>query len=484
MKLKALFIISVCLECLWSLSAFAQAPDSLWTRYFDNDDGEDYCFSIAETSDQGLICAGWSSVEDTLDRAVLIKTGVNGQPIWSRTYGRHHQITGVVQNPDGSYIVGGQVTTGSSGDFWMMKVSSSGDSLWSRTFGGGNWDTPYGIVRTADGGYALFGNTNSFGAGEQDMWLIKTDANGGGLWSQTYGSDGYENGYRIAPMSDGGFILCGSTDSLAAWGEQDAWLVRTDAFGDTLWTGAFGGQFGDMVFSAEQTMDGGVIAGGATTPFDGAEPDFFVVKTDANGNGMWTRTFGGDGEDQCLQVRVLADGGYILSGATQSSGTDYYQPWIIRLNADGDSLWSRVLRSDTNDVSYCGTLTSDGGYVLGCLRQRAPVWDYDMAITKLAPIPLGVDDQFILQPSSFTLSAYPNPFNPSTAIQFSLSRDDAVKLRVYDVNGRLVQTLLERTMPAGEHRVMFEAGNLPSGMYIARLENSAMSKSQKLMLVK
>ena len=484
MRRKHLFWLVVYACSLWVSSALAQVPDSLWTRYFDNDDGEDYCFSIVETSDQGFICGGWSGVEDTLYKAMLVKTGVNGQPIWSRTYGRHHQITSVVQNPDGSYVVGGQVTTGGSGDFWMMKVTAAGDSVWSHTFGGGEYDTPYGMVRTVDGGYALFGNTNSFGAGGQDMWLVKTDANGGGLWSQTYGSDGYENGYRIAPMSDGGFVLCGSTDSLAVWGEQDAWLVRTDAFGDTLWTSAFGGQFGDFVFSAEQTPDGGVIAGGATVPFDGADPDYFVVKTDANGNGMWTRSFGGDGDDECLQVRVLADGGYILSGATETAGTDYYQLWIIRLNADGDSLWSRVLRSDTNNVSYCGTLTSDGGYVLGGLQQRAPAWDYDMMITKLGPIPLAADDPFILPPSSFVLSAYPNPFNPSTSIRYSLSRDDVVTLSVYDVNGRLVQTLLDRTMPAGEHSLNFDAGQLPSGLYIARLQSKTATASHKLMLVK
>ncbi len=484
MRRKHLFWLVVFACTVWVSSALAQVPDSLWTRYFDNADGEEICYGIAETSDQGLICAGWSTVEDSLTKAMLVKTGVNGLPLWARNYGRHQQATSVVQNSDGSYMVCGVTGLSSNNDFWMMKVNSAGDSLWSQTFGGAESEQCYAILPTGDGGYVLGGGTGSFGAGGTDFWLVKTDANGGGLWSQTYGSDGSDFMYDAAPTSDCGFILCGSTDSLNVWGETDGWLVRTDAFGDTLWTRAFGGQFDDFLYSVQQTPDGGFVAAGGKIPFDGATFDFFLVKMDANGNGMWTRTFGEDGDDECSQVRVLGDGGYIMSGPTGSYNVDGYGTLIVRLDADGDSLWSRVLRPDTTGYPFCATLVSDGGYVMGGGQLRAPGWDSDMMITKLASIPLGVDDPFILPPTSFVLSAYPNPFNPSTSIRYSLSRNDVVTLSVYDVNGRLVQTLLERTMPAGEHSLNFDAGHLPSGLYIARLQSKTATATHKLMLVK
>ena len=481
MKLKALFIISVCLGCLWSLSAFAQVPDSLWTRYYGGSNDQ-ICYGVSEALDQGLILAG-DSRGDTTSFAVLVKTNSQGFPLWMRNYGRHHQATGVVALSGGGYMTGGVSSLNGSDDFWMMRVNADGDSMWSRTFGGAEADYSRRILQTSDGSFILAGSTGSFGAGQSDAWLVKTDANGGGLWSRTYGSGGTDGCYSIAQTTDGGFILGGVTDSLGTWGEADALLVKTNSLGDTAWIRTFGGQYGDFFYSVQQASDGGYIAAGAITPSLGEPYDFFVVKTDANGNGMWTRTFGAAGDDECSEVRVLQDGGFILSGPTGSYGVHGYGTLIVRTNAFGDTLWTRVLRPDTTGYPFCGTLVSDGGYVMagGELSSNG---DANMMAMKLGAIPLAASDNFVLQPSSFTLSAYPNPFNPSTAIRFSLSRDDAVKLRVYDVNGRLVQTLLERTMPAGEHRIMFEAGNLPSGMYIARLENSAVSKSEKLMLVK
>lgn len=467
---------------LFAVSAHAQPADSLWTRYYDVG-GAEICLGVDETSDQGLIMAGTAQFE-TDSRGFLVRTDQSGFPFWSRTYGDSSQAICVTQAQDGGFVLGGAISALSSTDLWLMKTNSAGDSLWSRTFGGAEYEDCRGIQELPDGSFILAGNTSSFGAGQSDVWLIKTDAIGGGLWTRTFGSDGNEYCYDVKHTSDNGFIIAAQTDSLGAWGEADGWLVKTNATGDTQWTRSFGGQAGEFFFSVDQAADGGYIAGGATLSDTPGSYDFFLVKTDANGNGQWTRRFGAVGDDECSEVRALADGGFILSGPTGSFGNNAYGTWVIRTNAQGDSLWSIVLRPDTTGYPFCATLVSDGGLVMAGGGYHLATGEQDALASKIEAIPLSAENDRVFIPAVLTMGNYPNPFNPATTIHFVVPRAGEVKLSIYDVTGRHVQTLINTIMTAGEHTVNFDGANLPSGLYLARLESGAVSATRKLMLVK
>ena len=165
-----------------------------------------------------------------------------------------------------------------------MKTNASGDTLWTRTYGGTRIEEGYSVRQTTDGGYIVAGYTNSFGgARNSDAYLIKTNASGDTLWTRIYGATDYDVAGSVQQTSDGGYIVAGMTYPFWYLG-TDLWLIKTNASGDTLWTKIYGGQSGDEGNSVQQTSDGGYIVAGSTASFGAGASDVYLIKTDADGN--------------------------------------------------------------------------------------------------------------------------------------------------------------------------------------------------------
>ncbi len=205
---------------------------------------------------------------------------------------------------------------------------------WSQTYGGSGDDEAYSLVQTRDGGYALAGYTNSFGAGSYDFWLIKTNSSGNMQWSQTYGGTGDDEAYSVVQSNDTGYAVAGSTDSYGA-GETDAWLVKTDSSGNMQWNHTYGGRAQDGAYSVVQTIDGGYALAGYTNSFGAGSYDFWLVKTDSSGNMMWNKTYGGSGDDEAGCVIQTSDGGFALAGYTNSFGAGSYDFWLVKTDSFG-----------------------------------------------------------------------------------------------------------------------------------------------------
>ncbi len=255
-----------------------------------------------------------------------------GSVEWSQTFGGSSAEVGksVQQTSDGGYIITGSTESFGAGslDVYLIKTDSSGNMLWSQTYGGTHSDVGSSVQQTSDGGYIIAGYTSSFGAGE-DVYLVKADASGNITWSKAFGGTHFDVGSSVQQTSDGGYIIAGYTSSFATG--YDAYLIKTNASGNMTWSKAFGGTNDDMAESVQQTSDGGYIITGETISFGASLWDVYLVKADASGNMTWSKAFGGANHDLVRSIQQTSDGGYIITGETTSFGADFPDVWLIKL---------------------------------------------------------------------------------------------------------------------------------------------------------
>ncbi|MCX6641076.1 MAG: T9SS type A sorting domain-containing protein [bacterium] len=417
-----------------SLSATAQPPDTLWTRTFGGSDA-DIGYSVQQSSDGGYVIVGYMDYNGAV---YLIKTDAAGNEVWQRIFGEDDYAVGysVQQTSEGGYIIAGTTSdiSPSTPDVYLIKTDATGNLIWQRTFGGSGSDWGLSVQQTTDGGYIIVGGTRSYGAGYDDVYLIKTDANGNSVWTRTFGGSDNDCGYSVQQTSDGGYVIAGGTYSYGT-GSYDVYLIKTDANGDSVWTRTFGGSNYDFGSSVQQTADGGYIIGGGTVSFGAGNSDVYLIKTDAEGNLNWQHTFGGYDDDYCYRAQQTSDGGYIIAGRTDSYGAGGFDVYLIKTDAGG-----------------------------------TPVKPW------IEPTSL---------PTKFTLlGAFPNPFNPSTTIRFNLPQTARVALEVFDVNGRVVGVHHVEPLQAGEQSMTFDGSALPSGVYLYRLTAGELAASGKMVLMK
>ena len=279
--------------------------------------------------------------------------------LWMKTFGGSNHDLGhsVHQTTDGGYIIAGVTNSFGAGnsDIWLIKTDAFGDTLWTKTIGGIGYDESYSVQQTTDGGYIITGYTESIGASNSDILQIKTDAFGDTLWTKTFGGSGWDFGSSVMQTTDGGYIITGSMDAYTGYG--DICLIKTDAFGDTIWTKLFE-NWGEG-HSVQQTTDGGYIITGVSNLY----LDVRLIKTDAFGDTLWTKTYDRGADDSGNSVQQTTDGGYIITGYTNDSH-GYPDVWLIKTDSSGDTLWTKIFGGQWSDVGYSVLQTKDGGYII------------------------------------------------------------------------------------------------------------------------
>jgi hypothetical protein len=283
-----------------------------WNKTYGGVD-HDTAWSMIQTADEGFALAGYTTSYGTGGDMWLVKTDVNGVAQWNKTYGEDRAKT-VIQTADGGFALAGDTTSSGTGvDMWLVKTDATGVAQWNKTYGGTVTDYCYSMIQTADGGFALVGRTDSYGDSNYDMWLVKTDVNGVAQWNKTYGGTASEYGFSVIQTSDSGFALAGLTDSFGA-GNYDTWLVKTDANGIAQWNKTFGGINEDVARSVIQTADGGFVLAGETDSYGAGNDDMWLVKTDVIGVTQWNKTFGGIADDMAWSVIQTSDEKFVLAG--------------------------------------------------------------------------------------------------------------------------------------------------------------------------
>ncbi len=356
-------------------------PLAAFAHTFGGEGGE-YASSVQPTSDGGFIVTGLTNSYGAGAEDVWgLKLDGSGYIQWEKTLGGPDAERGydIRQTSDGGYIVAaGSLSFEENYGLWVFKLNQAGEVEWQREYGGqvddnwGDWGVNFSIRQTLDGGYVVAGNTQDpgFTAGGSDAWVLKLDPSGAVEWQKSYGrmDDDYAN--WVEETDDGGFIVCGVTESFGA-GNADIWVLKLDSSGAVEWQKAYGGTDYDYGYSIQETLDGGYVLLGTSYSFGGA----WVLKLDAAGEVVWQKTYGGfDGTGSAISQ--TQDGGYIVAGSYYRSGRGD-DAWLFKLGPDGTLEWQRTFGGDRVDVAHYVCQTPDGGFVTAGYTNSFRTTPYD-----------------------------------------------------------------------------------------------------------
>ncbi len=517
-----------------------------WSRDFGGD-GDDYCFSIIQDVNDEYILAGYTeSFGNGWDDFYLICVNSEGEEQWSQTYGRDgsEQCQSVIQTDDDGYILAGYSTSFGEGDEdgWVVKVNSAGEEEWSRAFVEEGDNRFNDIIQTADGGYAIAGYLNMPDMRFTDFWLVKVDEHGEELWTLTWGDVSSDQCFSIVQTEDFGYALSGFTSSVEGnsfdfglvkttpdpdliipqWSvlpdtslfEDDTLSINSDYFHDFISSPVCPDSLLTLAVEAGRFVNGIIVDDElriyAPEHWNGSD-SLIISASDPDDNVAFTVI--------CIVVNPLNDlpGEFALINPTNQE---------VILDNTIDFIWHEASQNqwEKDDVTYSLLLQNPeidvqtehlfSGLVDTCLN-NIPVdslvlWvDLDMEDDTSEVIwhVIAVDDSgrtecdqafsFFLQinnirpeeirnyPYSTCLfSAFPNPFNSTTTIEYALPYTSEVTLSLYNLSGQRVETLVDGRLQVGVHRVMLDAGDMASGLYFVKLEGAGQSFTRKLMLVK
>ncbi len=480
--------------------SFAQAPAIQWQKCLGGT-GIEMASAIQNTTDGGYIIAGSTTESNDGDVSGnhgfhdgwVVKLSNAGILQWQKTLGGvfDDNLNAIQKTSDGGYIVIGTTTSSDinlsgidgDGDYFIVKISTSGVVEWQKALGGTSNEMGLNIVQTTDGGYILAGQTNSNDGnvsgnhGNGDAWVVKLSNSGNMEWQKCFGGTANDFASSIQQTSDNGFILAGTTGSndgnvSGNHGSVDAWVVKLSSSGNLEWQKSLGGTFEDHAKSIKQTQNGGYILTGYTVSIDGDVTgsnggiNAWVVKLSLLGDIQWQKTFGGTSYDYAYSIQLATDGGYIIAGYTQSNDGDvsgYHgvgDVWVVKLSNIGMIQWQKCLGGTSYDSATCIQPTADGGYIITgeTYSTNGNVsgnhGGYDAWVVKLGPE---------LATSTFNnqvLTLYPNPTKGLLQLQ-TPNNTSFNQIIITDSTGKSV---LEQT----QNTTQVDVEQLASGLYFIK----------------
>lgn len=492
-------------------------------------------FNVINTADGGYLLAGIQyTTGGSASDALIIKFDANGDTVWTRTYGGPNYELAYTASPAGSgYVIyGGSNSTGLGGtDLFSLTVDANGDTTRTFLYGGTADDdclAGSGGGVESEGNYIFCGQTRSYGAGLYDAYLMKTDFTGAVLWSRTYGGQFSEQGGSVVRTSDSGFACTGYTTSFGS-GVTDVYLLKADSVGNMLWSKCYGLGTSEFGFGVIETSDQGFLITGMRQ-LSSSDYEMIVIKTDSVGTMLWNKQYGGTGGNEWGSSAIeVATGGYLICGRTGSYGNGNEDMLLVRTDVNGDTLWTRAFGFSANDYAYSVIATPDGGFMVcgggvgltgnrdqvyliktdangftGCNETYAPVTVTSVNFIQMnAPMIQGGGDSTaiptwqlesgtIIQNFCFGVGVEENEIQSNQADFYPLPAQDYVTIHlpyserdakgtcsIYSASGELVeqivivseQTLVDvRKYPAGIYFCILEdtSGGIPLGRFIVQ----------------
>ena len=311
--------------------------DTLWTACFGSDPRRDYGRDIIETYDSGLVICGHGRVADQSEdyRIRLFKTDSLGNLIWEQDFvgANGFSTEQIIETSDSGFAIVGWTD---DKDVFLFRADSLGDSVWTQTYGGENHDIGYGLCQTADDGFLIAGTTESYGAGSYDIYIIKTDEVGDTTWTRTFGGSSFDEGRAVAKTHDGHYMITG----FAANTNYDIYLIKIQDDATVDWQKAVGQEDGsDMAFGITPTSDNGFLIAGKNYTTATGENDMYMLKINAGGDTLWSYTHVDDFTHDEAWIAHQADDGdiYLFGTRASSSSASYKDYWVLKFDATLDS---------------------------------------------------------------------------------------------------------------------------------------------------
>jgi len=413
-------------------------------------------------------------------------------------------------------------------NLWILQVNKQGDILWETMAGGSGQDELRDMRVTSDGGVLLLALSNSHDGdvtdhhGNYDLWLLKMDSTGQKQWSKSFGGTGLEEGGSVIQTTDGGYMVVGETDGRGggnydstcnhhnpASGFLDLWVVKLDAEQNIEWQQCYGGTYSDHAFNVIEQNDGYIILGstmsndgdvsGLHDPPGNSEnsSDIWVFKIDKTGNLLWQKCLGGSNNDDARNIFTTTDGGYMIVGSTRSSDGDVtgyhgipgypnytYDIWFVKIDSIGNLLWQYCYGGVADEFLYRGVIQkSDWDYVLAIGTETTEWRCYfgtnlrpDFRIVELYDSTVGVKEVRPVQEDLITL--YPNPSGNTIKLKFPGNKLlNTASVSIYDVNGKIMLSLKPKSLIT-----TINTSRLKSGLYFVKIKNQHSVITKKIVI--
>lgn len=481
-------------------AALAQPPSLRWSRLYGGSQSDEFTTSICQNAEGNIFLAGTkdqgSDSPESSIFAILLEPA-NGDTIWTRTYsdsGYHANAYAAVSADDG-FMIAGRVVGYGHYYLYLMRIDAAGDTLWTRRYAFNEFNAGWlAMVSDGNGGFIVTGGYTTYPTPYGSVFVFQLNANGDSIRTRYH--VGNNEAFRVVTSIvriENGFAVSGY---IFGRGEAGVWLAKLDLDFDILWSRAYcdtsscGPSSMALSSAVARCSDGGFVLAGQVESFI-PNPDRFdgvVVRTNAIGDTLWQRVVGDRDSDQWfVDVVETGDGGFVCAGTSHSwqDADSGIAPWLVKFDSAGNVMWQILYPTGNPEhVELCEAMMQlrDGGFAIAGWSNNWTSRDSYLLCTGAEHM-----DNLVRRtrlPELISLRAYPNPFNPSTTLTFTLPTQSRVELSLFDLLGREVKTVLNEHRAAGEYRVTVNAADLPSGIYVARLEAGETVRSHKLLLLK
>lgn len=473
-----------------SILVFAQTPVKF--RKVLGNVGYDNGYYAEQTTDKGYIVAATTSSVASSTEMYAIKTDSMGVIQYSSSFGgiNIEKALSVKQTFDKGYILMGFTNSFGNGgyDIYMVKLDSTFTFQWEKTYGGTDWDFGTCVVQTADTGYAICGSTYSYGAGNMDYYMIKTNASGDTLWTKTFGGVADDEANCIKQTVDGGYVLTGYTKSM---GDSlgDFYTLRLNSLGDTLWTNKYGAiSKKDIAYGVLESSTGEIIVSGETETVGAGGSDGIAIRLLSTGTYDNNFTFGGGSFDGFKSVSEDALGRFSMCGGTTSFGLNGDMLFCV-IDHNLGFFNATTFGTNYNDDGSSAEPTADKGFILcgstkGFNNNLGDIYLIKTDTFGLSGLSssetfvwIGIEEQFYSKNDLFRI--YPNPAAETVKVEMdNYTYDGESTIIVYDIVGKEV---LRENAFAG-YSGSIDVSGLPNGMYSLSIVNKDFISSQKLII--
>jgi uncharacterized delta-60 repeat protein len=492
-------------DCL--VIKYNSSGEEQWMKTYNGSANDLDVICAVATDDSGNIyVTGWINQITGLSDIVTIMYDTDGIEKWVNTYnGRSDSYDGgykIAVDDSGNCYVGGSATNiGTGEDFILLKYNSSGVELWNKTYNGTGNDYDYVIAMTMDDSSNVYITGISVGAGtHDDFTTIKYNSSGEQKWVARYNDPDYNYGETprsVAVDISGNVYVAGWGTSV---GRGDMVTIKYDANGIQQWIDRYHGPSigaeGAYVVAFDD-LGNVYVAGAVDGPYNAqneSDGDYTTIKYSPDGTKRWIATYNGtetkNSWDWILAMKVKPNGEFFVTGMSEGKDVStIFDIVTIAYDSAGNQQWLERydggIGGDDQPSASAMALDLEGNIFVAGFATLDPSLTKDMVTIKYSPEPTSVQTTNSNIPENFLLSQnYPNPFNPNTTIEFAIPQASFVSLKVYNILGQEIKTLLNEYREAGSYTVNFDASNLNSGVYIYKLETGSFSEVKKMTLLK